>query len=128
MVEVSRLGGGQEDDHLSQRPAKYRPHRPHRSHGADFQGLRAGGTIVGYRLPVDRYRPLSKVPSAYRPRKNAAFCGFCSSLLVMAVGAVGILVSFPDCLLSLSVYPSAGATAMHLASNYIHSYRCCPSG
>jgi hypothetical protein len=32
---------------LSISVAKYRPHRPHRSHGADFQGLHAGGTIVG---------------------------------------------------------------------------------
>src|SRR5215218_5353754 len=103
MVEVSRLGGGQEDDHLSQRPAKYRPHRPHRSHGADFQGLRAGGTIVGYRPPVDRYRPLSKLPSAYRPRKNVAFCGSFFLDLNPAVDAVGILTSFPDGLLSLSV-------------------------
>jgi hypothetical protein len=30
MVEVSGSGGGQEDDLLSQRPVKYRPHRPQR--------------------------------------------------------------------------------------------------
>jgi hypothetical protein len=30
MVEVSGSEGGQEEDLLSQRPAKYRPHRPHR--------------------------------------------------------------------------------------------------
>ena len=109
MVEVSRSGDGQEDHHLSQRPAKYRPHQPHRSHGAEFQGLRAGDTIVGYRPPVNRYQPLSKVPSAYRPRKNVAFCGSFFLDLNPAVGAVGILTSFTDCLWTLSVYPPAGA-------------------
>jgi hypothetical protein len=43
MVEVRRSEGGQEDDLLSQRPAKYRPHRPHRSQSADFQVFHAVG-------------------------------------------------------------------------------------
>jgi hypothetical protein len=52
MVEVSRSEGGQEDDLLSQSPAKCRPHRPHCHECKDFQGFRAVGSIMGYRLPV----------------------------------------------------------------------------
>jgi hypothetical protein len=53
---------------------KYRPYRPHRPQSADFQGFRAGGIIMGYRLPVDRYRAPRQVPTAYRPHKIPLFC------------------------------------------------------
>jgi hypothetical protein len=43
--------------------------------------------------------------------------------MVTAVGAVGILTSFTRGLSSPCVYPSAGATSMHLASDYIHPYK-----
>jgi hypothetical protein len=46
------------------------------------------------RPPWDGYRPLTKVPSAYRSLGNEMFCGAFYSLLVIAVGAVGILTSF----------------------------------
>ena len=51
-----QIGVGQEDDLLSQRPAKCRPHRQHRPQSTDLQGFRADGTIMQYRPPVDRYR------------------------------------------------------------------------
>src|SRR5918995_6600479 len=44
---------------------------------------------------------------------NLAFSGSFIPFNDGAVGAVGILASFPDGLSSLSVYPSAGATVMH---------------
>jgi hypothetical protein len=53
-----------------------------------------------------------RVPSAARPPGNEPFCGAFSSSLIIAVGAVDILTSFPDGLSSLSVYPSGGATVM----------------
>jgi hypothetical protein len=59
MVEVSRSEGGQKDDLLSQRPAKYRPHRPHRPQSADFQGFRAVGTKHCVPTAKEHYRPLS---------------------------------------------------------------------
>ena len=40
----------------------------------NFQGFRAGGTIMGYRPPVDRYRAPRQVPTAYRPPRNVVFC------------------------------------------------------
>jgi hypothetical protein len=103
--------------------AKYRPHRPHRRKYCNFQGFRAGGTILGYRPPVERYRAPRQLPTAYRLSKISSVCRSFSLPAVAAVGAGGILTSFPDGLSSLCVYPSAGATSMHLASYYIHPYR-----
>ena len=48
----------------------------------------------------------------YRLPGNELFCRSFFSPLVIAVGAVGILASFPDSLLSLSVYRSGRATVM----------------
>ena len=87
MVEVSGSGGGQEDDLLSQRPAKYRPHRPHRRKYCNFQDFRAVGTITGHRPPVDRYRAPRQVPTAYRPRGNLLFSRSFSWVMAAAVGA-----------------------------------------
>jgi predicted enzyme related to lactoylglutathione lyase len=85
------LGSGQNDKFLSQYPAKYRPHRPQ---SADFQGFHAGGTITGYRPPVDRYRALRQVPTAYRPPRNVEFCRSFIVCAVPAVGAVDTLTTF----------------------------------
>jgi hypothetical protein len=60
--------------------------------------------------------------------RNRRFSGSFALHLTLAVGAVGILTSFTDALSLPSVYPSAGTTSMHLASDYIHSYRCRLSG
>jgi predicted enzyme related to lactoylglutathione lyase len=49
---------------------------------------------MSYRSPWDCYRPLSKVPPAYRPPGNEPFCGAFFSPLVIAVGAVGTLTPF----------------------------------
>src|SRR5215212_12227544 len=54
-VPASGLVG--ERGRILENPAKYRLYRPHRPQSAYFQGFRAGGTITGYRPPVDRYRP-----------------------------------------------------------------------
>jgi hypothetical protein len=94
MVEVSRSEGGQEDDLLSQRPAKYRPYRPPQPQSADFQGFRAGGIITECRPPVDRYRVPREVPTAYRPPRNMAFCRSFILYTVSAVGAVDTLTTF----------------------------------
>src|SRR5215203_2183852 len=91
MVEVSRLGDGQEDHHLSQGPAKYRPHRPHRSHGADFQGLRAGRSLSCYPPQTIGYRPFLQAPPADRPPGNEPFCRAFSLIMVTAVDAVDTL-------------------------------------
>jgi hypothetical protein len=71
---------------------------------------------------MNGYRPPSYVSTAYRPCNNPAICSSFVLPPTLAVGAVGILVSFTDGLLSLSVYPSAGAISMYLASDYIHPY------
>jgi hypothetical protein len=116
MVEVSRLGGSQEGDLLSQRSAKYRPHRLHRHECSDMQDFLVGGIVAGF-------RPQTGIPPADRPLGNEPFCGVFLSTLVIAVGAVDTFPSFTDGLWPLSVYPSAGATSMHLASDYIHPYK-----
>jgi hypothetical protein len=64
MVEVRRSEGGQEDDLLSQRPAKYRPHRPHPNLYAGLQDFLAVGITVGDRPSEESYR----APRQYRPR------------------------------------------------------------
>jgi hypothetical protein len=94
MVEASGSGGGQEDDLLSQRPAKYRPHRPHRTQSANFQVFRAGGTIMGYRPPMDRYRAPRQVQTAYHPPRNVEICRSFILCTVPAVGAVDTLTTF----------------------------------
>src|SRR5829696_10051507 len=94
MVEVSRLGDGQEDHHLSQGPAKYRPHRPHRSHGADFQGLRAGRSLSCYPPQTIGYRPFLQAPPADRPPGNEPFCRAFSLIMVTAVDAVATFPAF----------------------------------
>jgi predicted enzyme related to lactoylglutathione lyase len=43
---------------------------------------------------VDHYRPLSKVPTAYRPSKISSFCRSFILCAGPAVGAVGILTAF----------------------------------
>ncbi len=89
-----QIEGSQEDDLLSQRPAKYRPHRPHRPQSADFQGFRAGGTK--HSLPTARnpYRPLPQVPTAYRLSKISSVCRSFILYAIPAVGAVGTLTTF----------------------------------
>ena len=62
-----QIGGGQEDDHLSLRPAKYRPYRPHRHEYSDLQDFLAGGIVVGYRPRTVGDRLLRQVSSVYRP-------------------------------------------------------------
>jgi hypothetical protein len=59
MVEGSRSEGGQKDDLLLQRPAKYRPHRPHRYECSDLQVFCVVGVVLFYRPqahPIDRRR------------------------------------------------------------------------
>jgi hypothetical protein len=70
---------------------KYRPHRPHRPQSADFQGFGADGSITGYRPLMHRYRPLSRVPTAYRPHKIPLFCRSFFCLNPIAVDAVDTL-------------------------------------
>src|SRR5829696_4757522 len=95
---------------FSRSVAKYRPHRPHHHECSDLQVFRAGGTIMGYRPPVDRYRAQWQVPTAYRPARNVEFC---RALILCVVPAVGILTSSIESLRSLSVCPSAGTIPMH---------------
>src|SRR5215208_5304388 len=73
---------------------------------------------------MNDYRPPSYVPTAYRPCNNPAVCSSFVLHPTLAVGAVGIVASSTDGLSSLSVYPSARAPLMHLASDYIYPYRC----
>jgi hypothetical protein len=99
---------------------KYRPHRPHRLECGCLQGFLAVGTKHCLPTAKDRYRPLRQIPPADRLPENEPFCRTFSSPLVIAGGAVGILTSFTDGLSSLSVYPSAEAISMYMASDYIH--------
>src|SRR5215207_1487553 len=69
---------------------------------------------------MNGHRPPSHVPTAYRPCNNPAVCSSFVLHPTFAIGTVGILTTFTDGLWSLSVYPSARATLMHLASDYIH--------
>ena len=72
---------------------------------------------------MNGHRPPSHVPTAYRPCNNPAVCSSFVLHPTFAIGTVGILTTFTDGLWSLSVYPSGGATSMHLASDYIHPYK-----
>jgi len=60
--------------------------------------VRAVLSIV-YRPPWDGYRPLSKVPPAYRPRRNVAICSSFVLDLTLAVDAVATLPAFSYVLL-----------------------------
>src|SRR5215217_1557457 len=77
-----------------------------------FAGLSCGRYCNELSTARDHYRPPRQIPPADRPPGNEPFCGAFSSPLLIAVGAGGILASFPDGLSSLSVYPSCGATVM----------------
>jgi hypothetical protein len=79
------------------RVAKYRLHRPHCHECKDFQVFRAGGTIPGYRPPVDRYRPPRQMPPAYRPRRNVAFCRYFCYTNGTAVDASDDFMGFVLC-------------------------------
>jgi hypothetical protein len=72
---------------------------------------------------MNHYRLLSKVPPAYRPLRNMVVCRYFFLDLTLAIDAVDILASFTDGLSSLPLYPLAGATSMHLASDDIHPYK-----
>ncbi len=71
---------------------KYRPHRPHHWYCGCLQRFRAGGIFTGHRPPVGRYRPPRGVPTAYRLSNICAVCRPFSSVVVTAVGAVGIFL------------------------------------
>jgi hypothetical protein len=109
--------------------AKYRPHRPHRLECGRLQGFLAVGTKHCLSTARDHYRPLSKVPPAYRSHRNLLFSGCSMPLLTTAVDAVATLrvLSRWFVLLGevrLCVYPSAETISMHLPSDYIYPYRC----
>jgi hypothetical protein len=59
-----------------------------------LQAYLAGGALSSYCPQTVGYRPFLQLPPAYQPRENVAICKVFSSLLVVAVGAVGILTSF----------------------------------
>src|SRR5215203_2781554 len=68
--------------------AKYRPHR---LECGRLQGFLAVGTKHCLSTARDHYRPLSKVPPAYRPHRNLLFSGCSMPLLTTAIDAVDTL-------------------------------------
>jgi hypothetical protein len=88
-----------------------------------LQDFRAVGINRHHHPRRELYRPHLTDSDRELTHRNRRFSGSFALHLTLAVGAVGILASFPDGLSSLSVYPSAGATPMHLASDYIHPYK-----
>jgi len=88
-----RIGGGQEDDLLLQRPVKYRPHRPHRTKYCYLRDiLRAVLTAFITREGgfTDRHRKYRPRVERTRSAVLRVFLGF----NVSAVGAVDIPMNF----------------------------------
>jgi hypothetical protein len=103
---------------------KYRPHRPHRLECGRLQGFLAVGKQCLVPTARDHYRPLSKVPPAYRPRRNVAICSSFVLDLTLAVDAVATFPAFSYVLLiAPRVSFCRNAMPMHLASDYIHPYK-----
>jgi hypothetical protein len=61
-----------------------------------LQDFLAGGTLSCFRLQTACYRPFLRIPPAYRPSENMAFCRSFVLYPTPAVDAVGILASFTD--------------------------------
>ena len=91
MVEVSRSGGGQEDNLLSRHLAKYRPHRPHGLECCCLQDFLAVGIDRHHHPRRGFYRSHLTDSDRGLTHRNRWFSGSFALQLTLAVGAVGIL-------------------------------------